>query len=163
AALWQLAGRGPALGAFGFSRSGQLLDLVQLLPGVDRAHNGILVQWGAEPLHRGVGYRFLAHQPGARAADVTLVEENAVHDSLDRRLDRRIVEDHVRGLAAEFQGQPLAGARNHAADLLTHLGGAGERDLVHAGVRHQRGPGLARAGDDIDDAGRQIRLLADLG
>ena len=39
----------------------------------------------------------------------------------------------------------------------------GERDLVDALVRHQRHPGLARARDDVDDAGRQVGLAAHVG
>ena len=48
-------------------------------------------------------------------------------------------------------------------DAAADLGGAGERDLVDPVVVDQRGPGLARAGDDVDDARRQVGLLADLG
>ena len=40
---------------------------------------------------------------------------------------------------------------------------AGEGDLVDVGVGDQRLPGRAGAGDDVDDAGRQVGLLADLG
>ena len=42
------------------------------------------------------------------------------------------------------------------------LGGAGEGDLVHVRVRDQRRAGRAGAGDDVDHAGRQVGLLADL-
>jgi len=34
---------------------------------------------------------------------VTLVEEDPIDDPLDRLVDRRVVEDDVRGLAAEFE------------------------------------------------------------
>ena len=63
-----------------------------------------------EPLDDLVGDGLLHQQPGARAADVALVEEDAVDDALDRLVDRRVVEDDVRGLAAELQRELLAGA-----------------------------------------------------
>ena len=49
------------------------------------------------------------------------------------------------------------------AIALPDLGGAGEGDLVDVGVLDERAAGLARAGDDVDDARREVGLLADLG
>ena len=94
---------------------------------------------------------------------MALVEEDAVDDALDGLVDRRVVEDDVRGLAAELEGELLVGAGDRARDRLADLGRAGERDLVDAGVLDERAAGLARAGDDVDDAGRQVGLLADVG
>ena len=45
----------------------------------------------------------------------------------------------------------------------TDLGRAGEGDLVDVGVLDQRRARRAVAGDDVDDPGRQLRLLEDLG
>ena len=81
-----------------------------------------------------VGDRLLHEQPRARAADVALVEEDAVDDALDGLVERRVVEDDVGRLAAELERQPLAGAGQRALDDLADLGRAGERDLVDAGV-----------------------------
>ena len=59
----------------------------------------------------GLGDRLLDEQPRPGAADLALVEVDAVDDALDRLVERRVVEDDVRGLAAELQGQRLVGAR----------------------------------------------------
>ena len=52
----------------------------------------------------------LHEQAAAGAADVPLVEEDAVDDALDRLVDGRVVEDDVRGLAAELERDLLVGA-----------------------------------------------------
>ena len=46
---------------------------------------------------------------------------------------------------------------------LPDRGRAGERDLVDAGAADEVHPDLGRAGDDVDDAGRQVGLAADVG
>ena len=116
-----------------------------------------------EPVEHVVGDRLLHQQPRAGAADVALVEEDAVDDALDGLVDRRVVEDDVGGLAAELEGDLLVGAGDRPGDLPADLGGAGEGDLVDVGVRRPAPAGLAGAGDDVDDARRQVGLLADLG
>jgi hypothetical protein len=150
---------------------GQPPDPVELGGGVDRADVGVLVQRVADPQQRHpplqggqhlASDRFLDQQPGAGAADVALVEEDAVDDALDRLVHGRVVEDDVGRLAAQFQGHPLARAGDRPRDLLADLGGTGERDLVHARVLDQRPTGLAGPGDDVDHTGRQVGLLADL-
>jgi len=93
---------------------------------------------------------------------VALVEVDAVHDPLDRLIERGVLEDYVRRLAAKLQGQPLAAARERALDELADLGRAGERHLLDAWMRNQQRPGLAGTGDDVDDPSGKLRLLADL-
>ena len=51
--------------------------------------------------------RFLDEQARTRAADVTLVEVDAVDDALDGLVESRVVEDHVRRLPAELEGEAL--------------------------------------------------------
>ena len=75
----------------------------------------------------------------------------------------RVVEDDVGGLAAELEGDLLVGAGDRLGDRLADVGRAGEGDLVDVRVLDQRVAGLAGAGDDVDDARRQVGLLADLG
>ena len=74
----------------------------------------------------------LDQQAGARAADVALVEEDAVDDALDGLVDGGVVEDDVGGLAAELEGDPFARAGDRPGDLPADLGRAGEGDLVDA-------------------------------
>jgi hypothetical protein len=107
--------------------------------------------------------RFLHQQPAARAAHVALVEENAVDDALDRLVQRGVVEHDVGRLAPQLQRHLLAGAGHRAGDLPAHLGRPGERHLVHPRVLDQRPAGVARPGHDVDDAGRQVGLAADVG
>jgi hypothetical protein len=162
----------PHLRALGLAGGHQFRDPGKLLGGVDRPDVGVLVQrvtqaQRAQPTLEAFDHlvvdRFLDQQAGSSAADVALVEVDAVDDALDGLVDRGVVEDDVGGLATQFQGQALAGTRQRAADVATHLGGAGERDLVHVRVGDQRRTGATRAGDDVDHARGQVGLLADLG
>ncbi len=54
-------------------------------------------------------------------------------------------------------------ARDAALDLLADLGRAGERDLVDVAVLDERLTDRGAAGDDVDDAGREVALRDDLG
>ena len=134
---------------------------------VDGAHVGVLVERLADPqqldpapqpLQQLVGDPLLHQQPRAGAADVALVEEDAVDDALDRLVEGGVVEHHVGALAAELQRQPSAGPRELAPDGAPHAGGAGERHLVEPRVARQRLAGRPRAGDDVDHARREPRL-----
>ena len=49
-----------------------------------------------------------------------------------------------------------------AGDLLADFGRTGERDLVDVAVRDEQAAGLARAGEDVHHARRQVGLLQDL-
>src|SRR6185436_16662862 len=104
------------LGALLLPARDQLADLLQLLLRVDRADVRVLVervadaQRGEAPLQLAderLGDRLLDEQARARAADVSLVEVDAVDDPLDRLVERAVVEDDVRGLAAELERQLL--------------------------------------------------------
>ena len=86
-----------------------LLDLLQLHFGIDRADVGVFVQRIADDqrLHAVLQLAddrfvnaFLHEKPRAGAADVALVEEDSVDDSLDGLVDRRILENDVGGLSA---------------------------------------------------------------
>ena len=54
-------------------------------------------------------------------------------------------------------------AGHRLGDRAADVGRAGEGDLVDVVVRDDRLAGRAGAGEDVDDAGRQVGLLADLG
>src|SRR5262249_17945603 len=127
ALLGQTARRLVDLSALLLAGGDELLDLVELLLRVDRAHVGVLVQRIAdaqsleaalELLDDGLVDRLLHEQPRAGAADVALVEVDAVHDPLDRLVERRVVEDDVRRLAAELERQLLPGPGELALDRL---------------------------------------------
>src|ERR1051326_5098487 len=96
--------------------------------------------------------------PGARTADMALVEVDAVDDPLDRLVERAVVEDDVRRLAAELERELRSGACKPALDGLADLGRPGEGDLVHAVVLDERRSGAAVAGDDVDHTCGQLGL-----
>ena len=91
-----------------------------------------------------------------------LVEEDAVDDSLDGLIESSVVEDDVGGFATQLEGEPLAGPRHRALNLLAHLRRPREGDLVDARGLDEEAPGLAGARDDVDHAGGQIRLATDV-
>src|SRR5581483_9031473 len=117
--------------------SDKLLDLLELRRRVDRADIGVLVERIAdakrghpalELLHHRLGDRLLDEESRPRAADVALVEVDAVDDPLDRLVERGVVEDDVRSLSAELEGQFLSRARKPALDRLAHVRRPGESD-----------------------------------
>ena len=141
AALGQVAGRLVELGALGDAGRDELGDLLELGLRVDRPDVGVLVERVADADRRQavlelvderLDDRLLDEQARAGAADLALVEVDAVDDALDRLVERRVVEDDVGGLAAELEGQRLVRAGDAPGDPLADLGRAGERDLVDA-------------------------------
>lgn len=64
---------------------------------------------------------------------MTLVEENAVDDALDRLVQRSVVKDDVGGLAAKLECCLLAGSGDCLGNDFSDLGGAGEGDLLMPG------------------------------
>ena len=92
-----------------------------------------------------------------------LVEVDPVDDALDRLVERGVVEDDVRRLPAELERQAHVPPGELAHDQLADLGGTGERDLVDALVLDEMPAGRAVARDDVHDAGRKLRLPADIG
>ena len=94
---------------------------------------------------------------------MALIEVDPVHDPFDCLVERGVVEDDVRGLAAQLEGQALAGPRELALDRLPHLGRAREGDLVDVRMLDELGARAAVARDDVDDAGRQLGLAEHVG
>src|SRR3954471_13670676 len=112
ALLRQGAGRLVDLGALFDSRGDELLDLLELRGGVDGADGGVLVERVAHAESRESALelrderlidRLLDEEPGTGAADMSLVEVNPVDDPLDGLVERRVVEDDVRRLAAQLE------------------------------------------------------------
>ena len=75
-----------------------------------------------------------------------------------------VVEDDGRRLAAELEMHALQRRRRRRHDALAGDGAAGEADLVDQRALDQRRAELrAVAGDDVEDARRQVALLDRLG
>src|SRR3712207_4015334 len=123
------------------ARRHERLDALELLAGVDRADVRVLVERVAQPqlLHALpelgldlLGDALLHQQARARAADVALVEEDALDDALDGLVDRGVLEDDVRRLTAELEREADVAARERGLDVLADCGRAREGDLVDA-------------------------------
>ena len=93
-----------------------------------------------------------------RRADLAGIDEAAGCGRLRRAIEVGVIEDDDRAVAAEFHQLRLAGGA--LADQLSGRRTAGEADRVGAGI----GDDLvaddgARAGHEVEDARRQVRLL----
>ncbi len=95
------------------------------------------------------------------------MHEGAEGCRIHRVLDIGIVEHDERVLAAELDAALLEQAAGLCGDLAADGGRAGEADAVHGRVRDQLvadlGDVVARAGDDVEHAGRHAGLLEDFG
>ena len=78
-------------------------------------------------------------------------------------VERGVIEDDVRGLAAEFEGELPAGAGEEMLDDFSNLGGAGEGDLGGEWVIDDGCACFGGTCDDIDDAGRESCVLENGG
>ena len=94
---------------------------------------------------------------------MALIEENAVNNAFDRLVKRGVFEDDVSCLAAEFEGEALAGASEGALDGFSHGSGTREGDFRGQRMIDDGGSGFAGAGDEIDDARWQARVLQHRG
>ena len=98
---------------------------------------------------------------GAGLAHVAHLREHGTFDGL---VQVGVLEDHERGVAAEFHG----GAQDRFGRLpeqpAAHRGGAGEGDLAEPGILDQRARDGAGGGgrDDVQDTGGQAGFLHDL-
>ena len=84
------------------------------------------------------------------------VEEDRHRGTADHGADVGIRQHDDRRLAAQLERHAFERVGRAFVDELAHLGRTGKRDLVHAGVRDQRGAGgLPETGQDIDHARRE--------
>ena len=146
----------------------QFTDFIELRPAVDGPDVGILVQGiadpeGAEPVaqfaHHDIMHAFLHQQPASRAADVALVEIDALDDAFHCLVERCVGEDDVGGLPAEFERELFGGSGHGAGDLFPDFGGPGEGDFIDPGVVHEGCSGGAGPGQDIHHPVRQTGFL----
>ena len=97
-------------------------------------------------------------QAAARVAGLAGVEVDPLERAADRAVHVGVREDDVGRLAAQLEGYPLERAPRLGPDLASHLGRAGEGDLVDSRVVDERRTGLAITGEDIYHAGWEARL-----
>ena len=98
--------------------------------------------------------------PRLGRADLALEHRHAARDDPRYRLvDVHVVEHDRRGLAAQLERDPADVATAELGDALAHRGAAREAHLVDARVGDEP-LALRHVGDeDVDDPGRQARLL----
>ena len=111
----------------------------------------------------GSGDAFLHQQARTGATDLSLIEPDAIDQTLNRAVEIGVFEDDERRLASQLEREPLVAGRGRAADGASHFGRTGEGDLGHIGMFHQRFARRTVAGNDVDDARRQSDFRADLG
>src|SRR5579859_5577504 len=162
----------PAGGAFGYALIDEALNAVELDSGDDGADVDGFVERraDAESVHaianfgdERLGDAFLHQEAGASAADLALVKPDAVNEAFDGGVEVCVLENNERGFAAEFEREFFVAGGGGFAYGAADFGGTGEGDFVYAGVSDQDFAGGAVAGDDVDDAGREIDLLANFG
>src|SRR5215212_11358594 len=137
-------------------------DGLFVLGGDERAHVGRLVEWvaDAEALDRRLheGEEVVEDAPlneDARAGATVLpgVAEDGDGRARGSLLQVGVGKDDVRGLAAEFEGDPLYGAGGALGDLLPHLGRAGEGYLRNVRMLDEALPDFtSRSDHHVDDA-----------
>ena len=143
AARWQVAGGLPDLGTLGDAARYEFADALHLCLGVDRADVGVLIHWVADAQHRHAiaqsreelfGDGLLHQEAAAGAADLALVEEDAVDDAFNRLVERGVFKDDVGRLATELQREALPLSGDPLGDRDADGGAAGEGDLRDARV-----------------------------
>ena len=89
---------------------------------------------GADLVVELLGDALLHQQTRAGAADLALVEPDAVDQAFDGGVEIGVVEDDEGRLAAEFERELLGRLRGGLADDAADFGRTGEGDLVDVGV-----------------------------
>ena len=162
----------PAGRAFGDALGDELLDAVVLDLVDDRADVDGFVERraDAEGFHAGadlvvelLGDALLHEQARAGAADLALVEPDAVDEAFDGGVEIGVVEDDEGRFAAELEGELLGRVGGGLADDAADFGRAGEGDLVDVGMLDDGCAGLAVAVDDVEHACGQADFVGDLG
>ena len=107
------------------------VNFFQLVGRINRPNISVFIHWVAKPQaihpslkfsHELVMNGLLDQQSAPRAANMALVEEYAVYNTLDRLIDWRIVKDNVGRLASKFQGDLFSTACNLLGNQLSYLG-----------------------------------------
>ena len=148
-------------------------DLVELLLGdlgallglgVERVADDAALGLLGEPLDELLVDLRLDEQPAAGRAALAAVEVDGVEGAGDGGVHVGVGEDDVGALAAQLEGGALQGVGGGLLDDLGRVDVPGEGDLVDVGMGDEgRAGGLAQAVEDVDDAGREARLLGQLG
>ena len=121
----------PAGRALGDSLIHQPLDSIQLHPRHDRADVDGLVERraGAQGAHtvadfgdERLGNALLHQQARTGAANLSLIEPDAIDQAFDRAIEIGVFENNEGRLAAQFEREPLMAGRSGGANRAAHFG-----------------------------------------
>ena len=98
----------------------------------------------------------LDNDPGAGAADLALVEQDAQLEAVQGPIPVAVFKENIGALAAQLQGGGDELVGRSLGHIQAHFGGAGESQLPEAGmVQHILAGTAAAAGDHVQHAGGQ--------
>jgi len=101
----------------------------------------------------------LQQQAGARLAALAGCREDSRHDTLDRLLEIRIVENDVRRFSAEFERHRLEARGGELIDPSAGGIASGESDMRNRRMRDERRAHLgAKSRDDVDHSFGETRF-----
>ena len=127
-------------------------DLHAFFPRTAHLHSLEFLLQGSDEL---VIDRVLNEDAGAGAADLALIEEDAHLSAFERLIKVAVVEDDVRGLAAEFERRRDDALRSGKTHIAAHFGGTGEGELREARMLKDRlASHAAGTREHVHDAGR---------
>src|SRR5215470_8972052 len=128
---------------------------VERWPGAQRAHAVAYFgnQWFSNA--------FLHQQAGSRAANLSLVEPDAIHQTLDCAVEIGILKNNKRRLPAQFERELLVSGSGCSAYGSSNFRRTRKRNLVDVGVLDQSFARGAVSGDDIYNSRRQSDFRAD--
>ena len=149
---------------FDIAQHGLHLRLVDARPDVDARLHAVADLQLSRALHHGgdepVVDRVFHNRAAGRGALLPRREERRVDHVLHRGVEIGIGQHDRRILAAHFQLNAQAALAGLAVQPVADLAGAGERDcLQRSGVDQRLAQFAARAGDKVDHALRNARLM----
>ncbi len=119
---------------------------------------------GDEALLEVVEDRRLDHDLRIGHADLALMQEDPEGGRVDRVVDIGILQHDQRALSAHLERELLEMLRGLDREQAAGLGRAREGHELHAGIGHEAFADFGRhAGHDVQHAGRQPRLLEEVG
>ena len=129
--------------------------------GVQRIADDNLAQPLGQPGQKGVLDAFVHKDAGAVGTDLARAVEVPQDRAAHRIFEIRILKDNQGGFAAQFHRHILDASRRGGIDLAPGGHRAGQRDLVHTGVRDKGVAHVTAALHHIVQSGGQPRLMQD--
>src|SRR2546426_1816202 len=161
----------PAGGSFGDALIDQPLDALELHSRDDGANVDGFVQrrTDSQRIHAILNLAdqlvcdaLLHQEPGTRAANLPLIEPDAVDEPFHGAIQIGVFKNDEWRFSAKFERKFLVALRRRLANRAPHFRRTCERNLIDVGMPHQRFAGRSVASDDVHDAGGEASFLADV-